>query len=81
MFREEDHSYELNTIGAQVLGRHIGNILKNKTRLTQQIQRILTEQSSKENRLAKRMIKTQNDSIESKQQYLSLLEKGIDEMI
>ena len=81
LFLEDDDNYELSTIGAQVLGRHIGDILKGKTRLTQQIQRILTEQTSTENRLAKRMIKTEKDNIESKQHYLAMLKKGIEERV
>lgn len=78
MFPEEDQEYELSTIGTQVLGRHIANILKGKTRLTQQIQRILTEQTSTDNRLAKRMMKVEKDNIESKQHYLTLLKNIIE---
>jgi predicted nucleotidyltransferase len=81
LFLEDDDNYELSTIGAQVLGRHIGNILKGKTRLTQQIQRILTEQTTTENRLAKRMIKTEKDNIESKQHYLAMFKKGIEDRV
>ncbi len=81
LFSEEDDSSELNTIGAQVLGRHIGNILKGKTRLIQQIQRILTEQTTTENRLAKRMIKIDSDNIVAKQGLLILLKKGIEDAI
>jgi predicted nucleotidyltransferase len=81
LFPEEDKEYELSTIGAQVLGRHIANILKGKTRLTQQIQRILTEQTATENRLAKRMMKIEEDNIELKQRYLTLLKNGIEERL
>lgn len=81
LFPEGDNDYELSTIGAQVLGRHIGNILKGKTRLIQQIQRILIEQTSTENRLAKRMITTEKDTIAQKQHYLTLLKKGIEECL
>jgi predicted nucleotidyltransferase len=81
LFTEKDDNYELSIIGAQVLGRHIGNILKEKTRLTQQIQRILSEQTSSENRLAKRMMKIEKDNIELKQRYLTLLKNGIEERL
>ncbi len=79
LFPNDEKDYELSTIGAQVLGRHIGQILKGKTRLTKQVQRILTEQTTTENRLARRMIKTEKDNIDSKQYYLTLLKNGIEE--
>jgi predicted nucleotidyltransferase len=81
LFPNENKDYELSIIGAQVLGRHIGNIIKGKIRLIQQIQRILTEQIYTENRLVKRMIKTDKDNIASKQHYLILLKNGIEENI
>ncbi|MFZ4543414.1 MAG: hypothetical protein ACOYOA_05150 [Saprospiraceae bacterium] len=75
----ESKDCELNTIGAQVLGRHIGNIIRGHDTLTTQIVRILTEQTTTEHRFAIRMLKNDEDTIDSKVVLLKLILKGTQE--
>ena len=81
LFNEDDNQNTLLPIGTQVLGRHIGSILKGKTVLIKQVLSILQAQTDLEIRLAKRMIKTDEDTIENKKHLLGLIKRGIEEVL